>query len=789
MALSSAIEGIADPTVVSKIKELAGGVFQINVVSAALKDLGSNTSIFQKAAVTAAGATSEALEKNAALNKTIASQINSLVVGLTSLAERIGSITFGPLLEGLVGITTKVTTFLDNALDPEKGNIFVKGLFKTIGSFLSGPAVVIFTAAFVKIFKLVATFAGQGLKTLFQMGTQTERIKQIEGGIVGLLQRDQQLRTAITSSTASQLQKEQAVIQAIQRENSLLQQQAQLMRSLASAAAARGVTGMGASGTFTGRRGRAFSTGFMQEEATARMLGASSGVQAHFGKGRIGGERFVMNDQEIEIPNFAGGNSAVIPMYAGGNMPRYASGAKMGSDFRSMGRNDFIDRHGVGQFNLRNRAKQSGMSVQDRQRKAAQLKKERNQTEQIFGVTPRTTNVGPTVMLVPQIGLSDTIRKGTFGRTKIKGKTAGYEYMQGLPVEGPKVPRAVDQAADPHDENLERNVIKSVTREAAKFSGLLKPILGKPSPAVIEAGMNKQGGGKGALQAVVGAAFEASVNAALNISPARSKEGGDFDVKNVSGKKRTAIDKLFGIKGTKSAIASYDYKNTHGVNAQGSFAKKLVNQGAFGMQTRPLKRKKSFAGGYMPKFAKGSGGGGEALLNKGTSLAIAFGTIQMAVNTFGSSLGQGTNTVISNTEERQNEILASKKTFAEKMQEIKELKKSASATKDATSAMGELVEAVNFAVTALMAMSALNAVTGGLGSKGVAAVGGFTGKAGKRFANTRLGKGIGKKFAPKELMGASSPRALSRQLQKEGFSRKASVQTALNARSFFGGQE
>ena len=64
-----------------------------------------------------------------------------------------GAITFGPLLEGLVGIASKVTDFLNNALDPEKGNVFVKGLFKTIGSFLSGPAVVIFTAAFVKIFK------------------------------------------------------------------------------------------------------------------------------------------------------------------------------------------------------------------------------------------------------------------------------------------------------------------------------------------------------------------------------------------------------------------------------------------------------------------------------------------------------------------------------------------------------------------------------------------------------------------------------------------------------------
>ena len=785
MALSTAIEGLADPTVVSKIKELAGGVFQINVVSAALKDLGSNTSIFQKAAVTAASATQEALEKNAALNTTISSQINSLVVGLTSLAERIGTITFGPLLEGLVGLATKVTDFLDTALDPARGNVFVKGLFKTIGQFLSGPAVIIFTAAFIKIFKLVASFASQGLKTLFTMGTQTERIKQIEGGIVGLLQRDQQLRNAITSSTASQVQKEQAVIQAIQRENALLQQQASIMRNLAGAAAARGVTGMGANGTFTGKKGKAFSTGFMQEEASARMLGASSGVQAHFGKGRIGGERFVMNNQEIEIPNFAGGNSAVIPMYAGGNMPRYAAGDSVYSeaDIKKLGAGKKLSNAmATAKFN------RSPLAVQN----LAQNQKSGKTatTEQVFGVTPRTTNVGPTVMLVPNIGLSDTVRKGTFGRTKIKGKSAGYEYMEGLPVEGPKVPRAVDQAADPHDENLERNVVNSVTKEASKFAGLLKPILGKPSPSVIEAGMNRQGGGKGAIQAVVGSAFEASVNAALNISPARSKEGGDFDVKNVSGKKRTAIDKLFGIKATKAATATYDYKNTHGVNAQGSFAKKLVNQNAFGMKTRPLKRKKSFAGGYMPKFAKGSGGSkggsgeGSGGMGGGKFAMVAM-SLQFAMNSLGNAFGNNTNLIAENTEEKKSEILASEKSFSSKMKEIKALNASNAAIKEGESSMMGLTTAMNLLITAIMSAQALNMVTGGMGSKMTAAMGGF-GKKLKGKQNARIISKSLKNQSPnvqKIGKGSTSAKELGKRLKNKGFSEKFTSEVKSNAQN------
>ena len=753
-ALSKAIEGISDPTVVSQIKELAGGVFQINVVSAALKDLGSNTSIFQQAATTAASATNEAFQKNAALNETIASQINALVQGLTSLAERVGSITLGPLLEGLIGITTKVTTFLDNALDPEKGNVFVKGLFKTIGSFLSGPAVVIFTAAFVKIFKLVAKFAAEGMKALFTMGTQAERIKQIEVGIVGLLQKDQNLRNIIASTTATQSQKEQAIISAIQRENALLQQQAQLRRQLAVTAASAGVGGFSQdSGRFLGRRGRGnFATGFMEEEAMARALGAPAGVQAHFGKGRIGGQRFVMNNHEIEIPNFAGGNSAVIPMYAGGNMPRYASAHVEGAAFRRLDRAAFTKQFGALAYNRRARAEQTGMSLQDRDRRLKALKKQRKGEgmEDIFLVRPRSTNVGPATMLVPQIGLSEGIPKGAFGRTKVKGKTVGYEYDQGLPVEGPKVPRAVDQAADPQDEKLEKNITKSVTTEAAKFAALLKPVLGKPSPKVIEKGMRAQGGGAGALAAIVGAAFEASVNAALDISPAKNKEGGDFDVKGVTGRKRTAIDTLFGIKATKASMATYDYKQSYLGGAEASFAKKLINQGAYTMGKRPKgRRKKNFAGGYMPKFAKGAGGAGGAM-EGGFGIMMAFGALQMALSTFTSSVDQAGSASAANAEAKIQEIIASDKSFAQKDAEISALHAAVAAQEAAGSGLEGVAEAANKAMTALMAMSALNMITGGIGGRllGGAAKGigrGIAGGAragGRKIAGTSVGKKV-----------------------------------------------
>lgn len=712
-ALSVALQNVSDPTVASEIKELAGGVFQINVVSAALKDLGSDTSIFASAAKTASQATNEAFEKNAELSKSISSQINVLVQGLTSLSEKIGTITFGPLLQNLIGLANKFTEFLDKALDPDKGNTFIKGLFKAIGSFLSGPAVVIFTAAFVKIFKLVARFAGDGLKSLFAIGTQTERIKNIEGGIVGLLQKDESLRNAITSSTITQAQKEQLVLNAIRQENTLLEQQAKLMRQIATSAAAKGVTGFSAtSGTFKGRRGKRYASGFMEEEATARMLGAPDNVQAHFGKGTIGGRRFVMNDNEIEIPNFAGGNSAVIPMYAGGNLPKYNRGflspLKNRTDITT--RQQAID------------AGYSGAAASSRFGAAPKVAPTQKM-EDVIQVNPTGS-----AMLVPNIGKTSRIEKGTRGRFKFKGKNMGFEYGAGLGVYGPKVPESIDGAANPQDERLRKNITRGVTTSAANYAGSLNPILGKPKPSQISKMLQRQGGGKGALRGVVGAAFEAAVNVGLGISPARKVDGGDFDIKGVSGEKRRDVNTMFGVKN--QATNLYDYKENAGRNSYSSFAKKLANQGKYTTVKRPKFSKKSFAGGYMPKFAKGATGG----VGGSGGLMIGLFALQGVLGGVTSSYEQNKSAVEADTEEKIQALKQSKKSYQEISSGIKALKEEGKARGEAKTAMEVLAEKAMLAANALITLSTLNMVTGG----GLGKAGSFLmGKGGKAAKLTK----------------------------------------------------
>lgn len=331
-ALSDALENISDPTIASQIKELAGGVFQINVVSAALKDIGSQASVFGQATKTAFDATNEATEKNAALNTSLLAQINSLTVSVTSFAEKLGGITFGPLLENLVGIATKLSEGLDKALDPEKGSAFVQGLFKVIGSFISGPGLAVFTVAFAKIFKTVLKFARDGFKTVMEMGSATERIKQLEGGIVGLLQKDAALRQTLESTTASQAQKEKAVLDAIKRQNDLLKQQQQLVTATAAIARQGGVSGYsGSTGTFTGKKGKRFASGgagIMEPDLMTAMVNeakdAPKGAVPYLTMFR--GQPAVMNSSEMQTR--IGGREHILTQ---DQIPRFAKGAGKGA--------------------------------------------------------------------------------------------------------------------------------------------------------------------------------------------------------------------------------------------------------------------------------------------------------------------------------------------------------------------------------------------------------------------------------------------------------------------------
>ncbi len=557
-SLSAALEKVADPTVASKIKELAGGVFQINVVSAALKDLGSDTSIFAKAALTASSATNEAFTKNAALNTTISSQINSLVIGLTDLSSKIGDITFGPIAKNLLSLANTFTDFLQKAFDPEKGNQFIQGLFKGIGSFLAGPGLVIITTAFLKIFTLVAKFAKEGFKTILEIGSQTEKIRGIEGGIVGLLSRDQQLRAVIASTTATQAQKEAAVISAIQKENSLLTQQEQLLRSIATAASQRGIGGYSPTGGFSGKKGQRFATGYMQEEATAKMLGASPSVRAKQGKGTIGGRSFIMNNQETEIPNFGrNGDSAIIPHYANGFIPNYAKSRKTNNP--------------VAMAKATARMESRGKETTPIQR----------------------YNIDPSgyAFLAPSASSITGLTKNLIGNASVAGKKYPFSLTKAVSGFSAKLSSSsINKSAEPYDSKIEENITRNIGDAAFAYAKLLDPpSSNKSTKEDVFNRITTQRGGKGAIRSAVGTAFEAAVTSALSIQEAALGKGGDFDAPYINDE----VAQLFGITGK---YKKGDFKVSGSKGNVESFIGKIIKENP------SLVKPQGKAAGFIPNF-------------------------------------------------------------------------------------------------------------------------------------------------------------------------------------------
>ncbi len=307
----------------SNIAQLVGGVFQINVLKAALSDLGREYSIFGRATSISASATNEANRRNAELNKTLAAQLNALVQNVTRVGAVIGKLGLEPALKKAVGLLNSFMDRIDISDSESIGAKIGSGVLSGLGNFLSGPGLLILGAGIYKLFGFLTSQAKDALKTILQANTALGKRKQSEQAIITVLQQDKDLVNAITAGTVTHAEAVEKVRRSIvaatvaQRE----------LNAVAAAAVAGGVTvGRG------GRAGRAAGympnfarDEFRSEEGMAQALGASSSVKAHKSKGTIGGRKFVMNNQEIEIPNFGrNGDSAVIPQYYKGFIPNFA---------------------------------------------------------------------------------------------------------------------------------------------------------------------------------------------------------------------------------------------------------------------------------------------------------------------------------------------------------------------------------------------------------------------------------------------------------------------------------
>lgn len=180
-----------DVQTANTIKELAGGVFQINVVTAALNDLGKEYSSYSNALRAANDSTASAILRNKALNETLDALASQAGTNIDELLAKIGKISLSDNLKTVFSSFNAITQGLSDTLDGEGlGAQVGEGILKGIGNFLTGPAALVAIGAFSKIVFRVGSDAATALKQFSGITTQADKIAAIQDAIGSRLERN-----------------------------------------------------------------------------------------------------------------------------------------------------------------------------------------------------------------------------------------------------------------------------------------------------------------------------------------------------------------------------------------------------------------------------------------------------------------------------------------------------------------------------------------------------------------------------------------------------------------------
>ena len=132
----------------ANIAENVAGVFQVNILRAALSDLGSKYGVYNRALKDSSSATDEAYKKNEELNKTLDALANRTLVNLTQAGAAIGGVTLEPAIRKILNTVNKaIGAFQEGGKFEEFGKGIGKNIMEGIGSFISGPGIMLMGAA------------------------------------------------------------------------------------------------------------------------------------------------------------------------------------------------------------------------------------------------------------------------------------------------------------------------------------------------------------------------------------------------------------------------------------------------------------------------------------------------------------------------------------------------------------------------------------------------------------------------------------------------------------------
>ena len=307
----------------ANVAEKVGGVFQINILKAALADLGKENSVYNAALKTSISSTDEATKRNEKLNETYAAQINRLKQSATELAANAGKQVFGPSMDRIIGGGNNILDSLNNIDSNSIGAKLGKGILDGIGQVLAGPGLVLIGGVVIKLLGDLAKFSSGSVKELLGLNAATKQREDIQKSVLEILQKEPDILAKINAAGKDTTSSAKILLSFLEKQTAQMEMQAKWAGEVAGKLYGGGVR-MGGSVPVT-KKSAGYIPEFASEEMQAKMLGAKN-PRATWSDGTIGGKKFIKNSEEHEIVGYGrNGDSAVIPMYANGYVPNFAA--------------------------------------------------------------------------------------------------------------------------------------------------------------------------------------------------------------------------------------------------------------------------------------------------------------------------------------------------------------------------------------------------------------------------------------------------------------------------------
>ena len=242
--LSSTYEKLG-ATTKAAVAEQVGGVFQINILKAAIKDLNTETSIYSQATKASSSATNEAYTKNAQLQKTLSSIANQTLTTVRELTANLGSLTIAPALQDFLSSANEVLGSFNKLFGDTEGESiggdFAKGFARGLGSVLMGPGMMVAVLVFAKLFSQAFKFAKSSVKDLLQIQNIKEKEKAIQESIVDAMIKNVALSKELVKIDGDQVKQEQIVLALLKEQTAHIEQQRRIASDISPALRRAGV--------------------------------------------------------------------------------------------------------------------------------------------------------------------------------------------------------------------------------------------------------------------------------------------------------------------------------------------------------------------------------------------------------------------------------------------------------------------------------------------------------------------------------------------------------------------